>query len=166
MWTVEQQALGTQDPSGSSVPQDAMANLKDIQRLKSTLINPACFESFHKRVKLPIKETESVSSRPCMLATAVERGDDKEIPPIHCDDPGIVCLARNPSGRVGYRECDQGVAVVVHPRVVAKPIVGHDCSVTIRLECSCWLGWDFFGVGFKSHLYPVAVSIFIRCHSA
>jgi len=73
--------------------------------------------------------------------------------PVHCDDPGIVCPARNPRGRVGGGEDDRGVAVVVHPCVVAEPIVGHDRSVTIRLKCS-------------RRLYPVAVSIFIWSHSA
>ena len=52
-------------------------------------------------------------------------------PPVHCDDPSIVRPACNPCGRVGGGEDDRGVAVVVHPRVVAKPVVGHDCSVTI-----------------------------------
>ena len=65
-WTVEQQDLGTQEPSCSSVPQVAMANLEEIERSAFTIINLARFERFHKRGKLPIKETESVSKRPCM----------------------------------------------------------------------------------------------------
>ena len=119
--TVEQQALGTQEPSCSSVPQVAMANLESIDRSKFTIINLACFLRFHRRGKLPIMETESVSKRPCMLCS----------PPVHCENPGIVCPACNPSCRVGGGEDDGGVAVVVHPRVVAEPIVGHDRSVTI-----------------------------------
>ena len=80
----------------------------------------------------------------CFKATAVESDDDNESPPVHRDDPGIVCSAGNPYGSVGGGEDDGGVAVVVHPRLVAKPIVGHDCSVSRRLNCSCWLGRNCF----------------------
>jgi len=71
--------------------------------------------------------------------------------PVHRDDPGIVCPAGNPYGSVGGGEDDGGVAVVVHPRLVAKPIVGHDRSVARRLNRSCWL-------------YPMAIGIFIWSH--
>ena len=81
-----------------------------------------------------------------MQATAVESDDNNESPPVHRDDPGIVRPACNPRGRVGGGEDDGGVAVVVHPRLVAKSIVRHDRSVTGRLNCSCWLGGDCFGL--------------------
>jgi len=71
--------------------------------------------------------------------------------PVHRDDPGIVCPAGNPRGSVRGGEDDRGVAVVVHPRLVAKPIVGHDRSVSRRLNRSCWL-------------YPMAIGIFIWSH--
>ena len=80
----------------------------------------------------------------CFKATAVESDDNNESLPVHRDDPGIVCPAGNPRGSVRGGEDDRGVAVVVHPRLVAKPIVGHDRSVSRRLNRSCWLGRNCF----------------------
>ena len=56
IWTVEQQDFGTQEPSCSSVPQAAMANLEDKERSKSTLINLACFP---KGVNWPLRKLKA-----------------------------------------------------------------------------------------------------------